>query len=714
MSTATYTEKWDRVTRHAPCPICQRTGYCKVTTDGMIAGCMREPDGAYKTVPTALGEMYLHRLTDEPREPRPPPPKPTEAPQRNVIADRAVYALVLATCAPLPDFAVDELVRRFGPLGPQIATTQRIGYCDGPALLAAIDAAGRRREAIDAGVLNQDGTVSRSLLGRLVIPYLRDGLVHDLRGAGIKGRGETKELSLRGGYAERSVEDLFYNHDALRGFGSGETLHIAGGAYKTMALLAAGLSAVGLRGEAELSAGHIAEMQAAGVQRVALHIDNEDPKEGQERSAGRRLGLQKAEKLAAAPFVVAIAEPPREPGTPKVDPDALLRDLGPRAVRDYAYSAIDLPAWRVVIGVVSPGVSEEWQRKYAGAQRMLANVVQIRRNGAIKAERDTLTACILHIAGEQANGRADAEGWVRQPARTVADSVGKGEAAVRTHRQRGEEWGLLDLKLVTEYDEQTGQRRTVTYARTRPDEALDKLISIDPVREEKAGWGGKREPCPRCGSPRRRTVVTCADCDLEFSNKVDEPAPEPDTVADIPVREGEPESIPPTPVEALAATPTYPEGPISYHATASGPVRVAEQADADDDADDWDPYQCNQLDHRGQQCTARIDPALGKRYCWQHQQAMRVPPPVPHGAAAFTLGGVRYGPPKAEAPPLDPAVAEGIARRQDGQAIAARLSGFQARWDGGERTEDVVLLMAEWRQIAEARRALDATGQAVR
>jgi len=99
MSTATYTEKWDRVTRHAPCPICQRTGYCKVTTDGMIAGCMREPDGAYKTVPTALGEMYLHRLTDEPREPRPPPPHPppTPPPPPPTAVDRVSFVSIRLT-----------------------------------------------------------------------------------------------------------------------------------------------------------------------------------------------------------------------------------------------------------------------------------------------------------------------------------------------------------------------------------------------------------------------------------------------------------------------------------------------------------------------------------------------------------------------------------------------------------------------------------------
>ncbi len=375
-------ETWDRVSHREHCPICDKPDYCKTSPDKAIAGCMRIAEGAFKTKETDLGPMYLHRLTDEPREPRPARPQPAAPPQRNVLADRAVYALVVGTCAPLPAYAADELVRRFGPLGPQIAARQRIGYCDGPALLATIAAAGRRGDAIAAGVLNRDGTVSRSLLGRLVIPYIRDGQVHDLRGAGIKGRGETKELSLAGGYAERGVADLFHNDDALRDGGPDGVFHLAGGAYKTMALVAAGLNAAGLRGEAELSDGHIARLRAAGVRTIIQHIDAEDPQEGQPHSAGRRLGLAKAARLAAAGFTVLMAEPPREPGTPKVDPDALLRDLGPRAVRDYALSAIPLDAWRVVIGEAAPGVPEH----AALIARIEAELAEERRRREIEQE----------------------------------------------------------------------------------------------------------------------------------------------------------------------------------------------------------------------------------------------------------------------------------------------------------------------------------------
>ncbi len=701
MST-TRTEAWKRVTRHDPCPICEKDHWCKVSPDGAVVCCMFNFDQAYRIGQLQSGEPYaLHRLRDDrPYEPQAPTftiSTPEDDAGFDVLTARAVYAVTADHCAAaIPDFVRAELVRRFGPIyGPLAIERFGLGYCNSPQLVQALDAAGRRTDALAAGVLHpQRGQAVHSLAGRITIPYRRGGGVLDIRGAGIKGRGETKEMSLPGGYIERDVAGTFFNHDALDNRAPGEPVHIAGGAYKTMALALCALPAIGTRGEGELSDAQIAALQAAGVTAAVLHIDAEEAKEGERLSSGRRLGLPKAERLAAAGIRVLIAEPAREPGTPKIDPDSLLRDFGVRAVRNYATSPLSLAAWRVAIGVADPEVSEEWQRKYAGAQRMLANVMQVRRNAAIKAERDTLTACILHIAGEQANGRADAEGWVRQPARTVADSVGKGVAAVRTHRQRGEEWGLLDLKLVTEYDGQSGQRRTVTYARTKPDDALDKLISIDPVREEKASWGGKREPCPRCGSQRRRTIVTCADCQLEFSDTITAPTPEDNTVADVSARADEPASIPPTSVEELAATPTYPEGPSGYPATDVGPVKVAEQADADDEADDWDPHFCNHVDHRGRPCTARIDPALGKRFCWQHREA--VPrsidepsrrhedgPGVGTKGATIILGDERVGSPVREdpPPPARPAsVAVGVLPRCLARGCASRVERRGARY----------------------------------
>ncbi len=660
--TATSIERWIRVKPGNPCQICKHDGFCEVSPDGAIAGCMRVSDGAFKTVPSALGDKYLHRLTDEPREIPVARPKPSAASVRDVMADRAVFAIMVRACAALPEVATNDLVRRFGPLyGPRIAERFGIGYCDGPALVQALDAAGRRQDAIAAKVLRCDGSVPRSLLGHLLIPHFRDGLVHDIRIAGIKGIHEkTKEISLPGSYADRDIADLFHNHDALKDVGKNGTIHVCGGAYKTMALALAGLLVVGLRGEAELSAGHIAALQAAGVRTIILHIDAEDPKEGQPLSAGRRLGLTKAERLTAANFVVRVAEPPREPGTAKVDPDALLRDLGPRAVRDYALSAIPLDAWRVVIGVTPTSISDEaaaeietLRQRCAKQQRTLSNVLHIRKNGAIKAERDALTASVLRMVAAQESGQHTPSGRIRQPLWIIADDVGKEKPTVSKHLKIGPGEGLFERELleevlVREVDEETGQTRNIlrlkdaegrvveecpaeqvlgaalayrqptgedatgSYYVTplhEPTKILDILVTLDPVKLTKDGevkdkWGGKREPCPHCQSLRRLKIDACADCGHEFSRKVEEPP------ADTPLpQRDEPDidvpSVPPTSIEDLAAMPpTYPHESLA---------NVRE--DEDEDLDTWDPNFCN---HPG--CVQRLNPALGKRFCWQHRE----------------------------------------------------------------------------------------------
>jgi len=635
-------------------------------------------EGSYKTKPTDIGEMYLHRLTEEPREMPTPRPK-TTPPTRDIMADRAVFGIMMRACAALPEVATNDLVRRFGPLNaPQIIKRAGIGYCDGPALVQALDAAGRRQDAIAAGVLWRDGTVARSLPGHLLIPHIRDGLVHDIRIAGIKGLHEdTKEISLPGSYAARDIADLFYNHDALKDVGEDDTIHVCGGSYKTMALAQAGLLVVGLRGEAELSEGHIIVLHVAGVRTIILHIDAEDPKDGQPLSAGRRLGLVKAERLAAAGFAVMIAEPPHEPGTPKVDPDALLRDLGPRAVRDYAYSAIALDAWRVVIGVAPMSISDEaaaeietLRQRCAKQQRTLSNVLHIRKNGAIKAERDALTASVLRMVAAQESGQHTPSGRIRQPLWIIADDVGKEKPTVSKHLKIGPGEGLFEREfleevLVREVDEETGQTHNIlrlkdaegrvveecpaepvlgaalAYRQPTGEEAtgsyyvtplheptkiLDILVTLDPVKRTKDGqvkdtWGGKREPCPRCQSLRRLKIEACADCGHEFSRTVEEP----DADTPLPQRD-EPDidvpSVAPTRIEDLAAMPpTYSHEPLA---------NVRE--DEDEDLDTWDPNFCN---HPG--CTQRLNPALGKRFCWQHRETGIEPeaPPMQPPANPF-------------------------------------------------------------------------------
>ena len=116
--------------------------------------------------------------------------------------------------------------------------------------------------------------------------------------------------------------------------------------------------ALGTRGEGELTDGQLGELVAHRVGAVVLHVDAEDPRPGRPVSEGRRLGLHKARRLAAAGLAVRVAEPPREPGTPKADPDALLLAYGPALLRACALSAPPLAAWALAIGA-PPDVARE-------------------------------------------------------------------------------------------------------------------------------------------------------------------------------------------------------------------------------------------------------------------------------------------------------------------------------------------------------------------
>ena len=313
----------------------------------------------------------------------------------------------------------------------------------------------------------------------------------------------------------------------------------------------------------------------------------------------------------------------------------------------------------------------------ARAQKTLTSVIRIRSNPFIKAERDTLTACIVDIKAERANGRADAEGWVRQPAVRIADTAGKGEKTVSKHRHLGEEWGLIELKLVQETDQQTGQRRTVTYVRTtqQEEEALDALVTLNPDRGEKNDWGGKREPCPRCGSTKTRTVTYCGDCDLILKETKQDGEPGNELPTD------EAGNVPPIAVEDLAAVPpAYPHVPLA---------NVRE--DEDDEADTWDPHFCN---HPG--CTNRLNPALGKRYCWEHADV---------GLAPVESSPLRL--PVSAAQGLDSDIIEDQAAKWSLAAIDERLERYRVRWATGEDTVQLRMLLTDWRAIRVARVAYE-------
>ena len=197
-------DRWTRVTRRHPCPICEHGDWCLVSPDGTVACCMRVDYGAFKADTLSTGEhFYLHRLVESPVPLRPQPrPTPPPAPAFDTITARSVYGLVATTArAAWSPEAAEELARRFGPYAEQVRQRFDLGYGDERTILAALADAGRLPAARAAGVVDHGGRLVTSLRGRIVIPYVRDGQVLDLRGAGLKARGATQELSLPGGYA---------------------------------------------------------------------------------------------------------------------------------------------------------------------------------------------------------------------------------------------------------------------------------------------------------------------------------------------------------------------------------------------------------------------------------------------------------------------------------------------------------------------------------
>lgn len=56
-------EKWQRVTKGQPCPVCGKPDWCAVLTDGTLASCMRVAEGSVKQ---AAHGGYIHKLTGQP------------------------------------------------------------------------------------------------------------------------------------------------------------------------------------------------------------------------------------------------------------------------------------------------------------------------------------------------------------------------------------------------------------------------------------------------------------------------------------------------------------------------------------------------------------------------------------------------------------------------------------------------------------------------
>lgn len=84
-----------RVTDRHPCPVCERSKLCRVTANGVEVWCSRVSDGATRTMPNALGDVYVHRAGARRWTP-PPAPPPTTTDRADVDTRDAAYGALLA------------------------------------------------------------------------------------------------------------------------------------------------------------------------------------------------------------------------------------------------------------------------------------------------------------------------------------------------------------------------------------------------------------------------------------------------------------------------------------------------------------------------------------------------------------------------------------------------------------------------------------------
>jgi hypothetical protein len=88
-------ERWTRVTLRNRCPICNHAGWCRVSRDGTIVGCMRVDRGAFRVADTRLGAMYLHRLHAD------APPSSLRIPSLPPLSSSPTQIPLIAAAAPV-------------------------------------------------------------------------------------------------------------------------------------------------------------------------------------------------------------------------------------------------------------------------------------------------------------------------------------------------------------------------------------------------------------------------------------------------------------------------------------------------------------------------------------------------------------------------------------------------------------------------------------
>jgi hypothetical protein len=103
---------WLSVTIRTPCPVCAKTGWCRVSADGRVCLCRRVSEGGRERTDMSGGHFYVHRLdgpilrtapSPRPRRIAPPAARPEEV---DAVYQRQIDLLTLSVAHH------DELSRR--------------------------------------------------------------------------------------------------------------------------------------------------------------------------------------------------------------------------------------------------------------------------------------------------------------------------------------------------------------------------------------------------------------------------------------------------------------------------------------------------------------------------------------------------------------------------------------------------------------------------
>jgi hypothetical protein len=542
---------WQRVSRKERCPICGHDSWCGMIV-GEVVACMRQADGARFSKPGKDGQIrHYHDWPDRaaPIPIRPAPERPVDWAAPAATTCRALYTAIAARYAgrPRSKACAAEATRRFGDRALDALAAADSFEVDERDLLAWLEAEGRVADAKSAGILGEDGKLAAALKGRKVYAFrLPDGTVANLRGRDLTGRSPLKVLDLAGGYEARGADAGLYHAGRVADVADGAGwLHLAGGCEKADALIAAGFCAVSTPGEGTLFDAALADLTARRVLSVAVWVDAEDPKEGEALSAGRRLGLAVAGRLAAAGISVRVVEPAREPGSPKCDADGILRDGGPGALWDCWTASEDLVAFRARVGVVPPDdpdgalVAElpaqlqAARDKAAGAIRLLRATRKVLANEDLKQEGRAALGLAFELwerrdrpETERLRNHADGENFYRYYPEDAGKKVAMSPGAISKAKSRLQSWGLLKsvAPAVCHTDPETGEEQWTRESYLHFDAEsipawLEQVGGFKPSAEqcervEKRRWGGPRWRCAEHpdATIEYTTTARCTQC----------------------------------------------------------------------------------------------------------------------------------------------------------------------------------------------------------